>query len=194
MSGKPEDAAKREVAALAAELAGQIASLSAFSGSGLGTLEPAATRHGSAPGVPSYVGPRAMMENAGRFVSPVLPAGAALRPVKAVLLRVLRIVTRDQTTFNSALLEAVRGALLETEASLNGFASVSAEAREAARHAEAATVAARERLERVVTDLSDLSVRVGREAAARESTGRGFPSGPHREIREVGDHPLQALP
>ena len=59
-----------------------------------------------------------MLENAGRFVTPVLPAGASLRPLKAALLRVLRIVTRDQTTFNSALLEALRGALLETEAVL----------------------------------------------------------------------------
>ena len=57
-----------------------------------------------------------MLENAGRFVAPVLPAGAPLRPLKAALLRVLRIVTRDQTTFNSALLESLRGALLETEA------------------------------------------------------------------------------
>src|SRR5450759_3514277 len=194
MSGKPEDAAKRDVAALAAELAGQIASLSAFAGSGLASQGFTAARPGLSAGVPAYGGSRAMLENAARFVSPALPAGAALRPVKAALLRVLRIVTRDQTTFNSALLEALRGALLETEASLNGFASVSAEAREAARHAEAATVAARERLERVVTDLSDLSVRVGREAAARALAGRGFPSDPHREIREVGDHPLQALP
>ena len=156
MSGKPEDAAKRDVAALAAELAGQIASLSAFAGSGLASQGFAGARPGSTAGAPAFTGPRTMLENAARFVSPVLPAGAALRPVKAALLRVLRIVTRDQTTFNSALLEALRGALLETEASINGFASVSAEAREAARHAEAATVAARERLERVVTDLSDL--------------------------------------
>ncbi|MDL2718106.1 MAG: class I SAM-dependent methyltransferase [Acidobacteriota bacterium] len=175
MSGKPEDAAKSDVAALAANLAGQIASLAAFEGSGLASQGIAGSRFGSAgstSGGPSYAGPRAMLENAGRFVSPVLPAGAALRPLKAALLRVLRIVTRDQTTFNSALLEALRGALLETAASLNDFASVSAEARETARHAEAATVAARERLERVVADLSDLSVRVGREAAARESAGR----------------------
>src|SRR5664280_727240 len=142
MSGKPEDAAKRDVAALAAELAGQIASLSAFAGSGLASQGFAGARPGSTAGAPAFTGPRTMLENAARFVSPVLPAGAALRPVKAALLRVLRIVTRDQTTFNSALLEALRGALLETEASLNGFASVSAEAREAARHAEAATVAA----------------------------------------------------
>ena len=115
MSGKPEDAAKRDVAALAKELVGQIASLSAFSGSGLVPGGAAQARYGSSPGTPSYAGPRTMLENAGRFVAPVLPAGAALRPIKAALLRVLRIVSRDQTTFNSALLEAVRGALLEME-------------------------------------------------------------------------------
>jgi 2-polyprenyl-3-methyl-5-hydroxy-6-metoxy-1,4-benzoquinol methylase len=116
MSGKPEDAAKRDVAALAAELAEQIASLAAFSGSGLAPANAPAARSGPSPGVPSYSGPRTMLENAGRFVAPVLPAGAPLRPLKAALLRVLRIVTRDQTTFNSALLESLRGALLETEA------------------------------------------------------------------------------
>ncbi|MGZ5380914.1 MAG: methyltransferase domain-containing protein [Thermoanaerobaculia bacterium] len=116
MSGKPEDAAKRDVAALAAELAEQIASLAAFSGSGLAPTNALASRSGPSPGVPSYSGPRTMLENAGRFVAPVLPASAPLRPLKAALLRVLRIVTRDQTTFNSALLESLRGALLETEA------------------------------------------------------------------------------
>ncbi|MGZ5426904.1 MAG: hypothetical protein ACXWE1_06820, partial [Thermoanaerobaculia bacterium] len=116
MSGKPEDVAKRDVAALAAELAEQIASLAAFSGSGLAPTNAPAARSGPSPGVPSYAGPRTMLENAGRFVAPVLPASAPLRPLKAALLRVLRIVTRDQTTFNSALLESLRGALLETEA------------------------------------------------------------------------------
>ena len=121
-----------------------------------------------------------MLENAARFVSPALPAGAALRPVKAALLRVLRIVTRDQTTFNSALLEALRGALLETEASLDGLASTSTEAGEAARRAEAATVVARERLERAVAELSAVSAQVGREASARESAGRDLAASQRR--------------
>jgi 2-polyprenyl-3-methyl-5-hydroxy-6-metoxy-1,4-benzoquinol methylase len=187
MSEKPEDAAKRDVAALAAELVGQIASLSAFAGSGLASQGLAGARHGSTSstaGIPSYAGPRTMLENAGRFVSPVLPAGAALRPIKAALLRVLRIVTRDQTTFNSALLEALRGALLETEASLKGLASASAEASaeagEAGRRAEAAAGAAGERVDRAVADLSAVSVRVGREAAARESAGRDLAASQRR--------------
>jgi len=177
MSGKPEDASKRDIAALATELAGQIASLSAFAGSGLASHGFAAARPGFGAGSSSYAGPRAMLENAARFVSPVLPAGAALRPVKAALLRVLRIVSRDQTTFNSALLEALRGALLETEAILGGLASVSTEAGEAARRAEAAAGAARERLDRAVAELSAVSAQVRKEA---ESAGRDLTASQRR--------------
>src|SRR5512141_2127221 len=148
MSGKPEDAAKRDVAARAAELAEQITSLAAFSGSGLAPTNAPAQRSGPSPGVPAYAGPRAMLENAGRFVAPVLPAAASLRPLKAALLRVLRIVTRDQTTFNSALLESLRGALLETEAILRQITS-----------------ATRERDE-------DFAARLTRESEARESAGQ----------------------
>ncbi len=182
MSGKPEDAAKRDVAALAAELAGQIASLSALAGSGLVSQGFTAARQGSTSstaGVPSYAGPRAMLENAGRFVSPALPAGASLRPVKAALLRVLRIVTRDQTTFNSALLEALRGALLETEASLNGLASASAEAGEAARRAEAA-VGRRGSAWNEPPRSPTSRRRSAAEAAARESAGRDLAASQRR--------------
>jgi 2-polyprenyl-3-methyl-5-hydroxy-6-metoxy-1,4-benzoquinol methylase len=197
MSGKPEDAAKRDIAALAAELAEQIASLAAFSGSGLAPTNAPAARSGPSPGVPSYAGPRTMLENAGRFVAPVLPAGAPLRPLKAALLRVLRIVTRDQTTFNSALLESLRGALLETEAGLRDLAVASREgaqraedfAREATARLDGAVtdlsgLSARldgavadlsglsARLDGAVADLSGLSARLARESKARESAGR----------------------
>jgi 2-polyprenyl-3-methyl-5-hydroxy-6-metoxy-1,4-benzoquinol methylase len=169
MSGKPEDAAKRDVAALAAELAEQIASLAAFSGSGLAPANGPAAHSGPSPGVPSYAGPRTMLENAGLFVAPVLPAGAPLRPLKAALLRILRIVTRDQTTFNSALLESLRGALLETEAGLRGLAAAS---REGAQRAEDFAREATARLDGAVADLSGLSTRLARESKARESAGR----------------------
>src|SRR5450830_1092471 len=197
MSGKPEDAAKRDIAALAAELAEQIASLAAFSGSGLAPTNAPAARSGPSLGVPSYAGPRTMLENAGRFVAPVLPAGAPLRPLKAALLRVLRIVTRDQTTFNSALLESLRGALLETEAGLRDLAAASREgaqraedfAKEATARLDAAVtdlsgLSARldgaiadlsglsARLDGAVADLSGLSARLARESKARESAGR----------------------
>jgi SAM-dependent methyltransferase len=154
MSRKPEDAAKRDVAALAAELAEQITSLAAFSGSGLAPVNAPAPRSSPSPGVPSYAGPRAMLENAGRFIAPVLPAGADLRPLKAVLLRVLRIVTRDQTTFNSALLESLRGALLETEAGLRELAVASREATAC--------------LDGAVAELSELSARLARDLLASQ--------------------------
>ncbi|HSB62752.1 MAG TPA: methyltransferase domain-containing protein [Thermoanaerobaculia bacterium] len=169
MSGKPEDAAKRDVAALAAELAEQIASLAAFSGSGLAPTKAPAPRAGSSPGVPSYAGPRAMLENAGRFVAPVLPAGAPLRPLKAALLRILRIVTRDQTTFNSALLEALRGALLDTEAGLRDLAAAS---REGLRRTEDFVREATARLDGAAADLSGFSTRLARESKAREAAGQ----------------------
>src|SRR5450830_1271455 len=200
MSGKPEDAAKRDIAALAAELAEQIASLAAFSGSGLAPTNAPAARSGPSLGVPSYAGPRTMLENAGRFVAPVLPAGAPLRPLKAALLRVLRIVTRDQTTFNSALLESLRGALLETEAGLRDLAAASREGaqraedfakeatarldgavREGAQHAEDFAKEATARLDAAVADLSGLSARLDGAVAdlsglsarlARESKAR----------------------
>ena len=166
MSDKPEEAVKRDVGALAAELADQIASISAFAGSGLASQGIGGARSGSAAGASGYAGSRTMLENASRFVSPVLPAGAGLRPIKAALLRVLRIVTRDQTTFNSALLEALRGALLETDARLKELASATSDAAAATRRAEAATGVTSQRLERAVADLAALSTKVAREAAA----------------------------
>ncbi|HEY3350585.1 MAG TPA: class I SAM-dependent methyltransferase [Thermoanaerobaculia bacterium] len=140
MSPNKDDAAGRDPAALARDLVAQISAISASHASGLESRSGA--RPGSAgagPG-PAYEWPRALLENAGRFVSPVLPAEAALRPLKAALLRLLRIVTRDQSTFNSALLEAVRGALLETETALRDVSASAGAARDAARRAEEAAV------------------------------------------------------
>jgi SAM-dependent methyltransferase len=162
MSGKQEDAAKRDVAARAEELIGQIASVSAFRSSGSGANAGARTSGASRGAITAaYQGPRTMLENASRFVSPILPAEAALRPVKAALLRLLRVVTRDQTTFNSALLESLRGALSETESALDELGKASSAAGEAARRAEeaAATVDrdANTRLSRVASALSALA-------------------------------------
>jgi SAM-dependent methyltransferase len=138
MSPNKDDAAGRDVAALARDLVRQIGAISSSLSSGL------ESRAGAAPATPfggagpAYEWSRALLENAGRFVSPVLPAEAALRPLKAALLRVLRVVTRDQTTFNSAVLEAVRGALLETETALRDVSASAGAARDAARRAEEA--------------------------------------------------------
>ncbi|MBK9063095.1 MAG: class I SAM-dependent methyltransferase [Acidobacteria bacterium] len=149
MSPNKDDAAGRDAAALARDLVTQISAISASLSSGLESRSGAPL---AAPGAgPAYEWPRALLENAGRFVSPVLPAEAALRPLKAALLRLLRIVTRDQSTFNSALLEAVRGALLETEKAMRDVSTSAVAARDASRRAEEA------------------AARVGSEAAVRLS-------------------------
>ncbi|MEO8054310.1 MAG: class I SAM-dependent methyltransferase [Acidobacteriota bacterium] len=151
MSPNKNDAAGRDAAALARDLVTQISAISASLSSGLESRSAAPL---AAPGGgvgPAYEWPRALLENAGRFVSPVLPAEAALRPLKAALLRLLRIVTRDQSTFNSALLESVRGALLETETALRDVSASAGAARDASRRAEEA------------------AARVGAEAAVRLS-------------------------
>lgn len=138
MSPNKDEAASRDVAALARDLVDQISAISASLSSGLEARPGGAPPAPGAASAPAYEWPRTMLENAGRFVSPVLPADAALRPLKAAVLRLLRVVTRDQTAFNSALLEAVRGALLETEASLRGVSAAAEAARDASRRAEEA--------------------------------------------------------
>ena len=149
MSPNKDDAAGRDAAALARDLVTQISAISASLSSGLEARSGAPLAASGAGAGPAYEWPRALLENAGRFVSPVLPAQAALRPLKAALLRLLRIVTRDQSTFNSALLEAVRVALLETETALRDVSASAGAARDAARRAEEA------------------AVRIGADAAAR---------------------------
>lgn len=185
-----------DAAGLARELAAQLAALA--------TPEPNAPAGASprspAPGrAPSLAGPRATLENASRFVQPVLPADARFRRVKALVLRALRIVTRDQAVFNSAVHEALRTALLETEAALAGLA----EAQEAARRdlaekvrsgietaeqarAESESQGARldETRERLLAVLgaSEEAFReaLGREASARGDVGRELLSSQRR--------------
>lgn len=108
-----------DAAGLARELAAQLAALATPGPEGPAAGSPRRLDTGRAP---SLAGPRATLENAGRFTQPVLPADARFRGVKALVLRALRIVTRDQAVFNSAVHEALRTALLETEAALAGLA------------------------------------------------------------------------
>lgn len=164
MSPNKDDAARRDVAALARDIVRQVGAISASLSSG---LESRAVRPSTVPGSgagPAYEWPRTLLENAGRFVSPVLPAETALRPLKAALLRLLRVVTRDQTTFNSAILEAARGALLETEAALGGVAAATSDA---ARRAEDAERVGAEAAARLSDALASLEARLGEEALAR---------------------------
>ncbi|HYN40618.1 MAG TPA: methyltransferase domain-containing protein [Thermoanaerobaculia bacterium] len=118
-----------DAAGLARELAAQLAALSTPEPN-----SPAGSRQrprAGASGIPSLAGPRAILENASRFVQPALPADARFRSMKELALRALRIVTRDQGVFNSAVHEALRTSLLEIEAALAGLA-----AEQQARHRE----------------------------------------------------------
>ncbi|HMM33732.1 MAG TPA: methyltransferase domain-containing protein [Thermoanaerobaculia bacterium] len=179
-----------DAAGLARELAAQLAALATP-----GPNDPSSARpgHGPSPqGVPSLAGPRAILENASRFAQPVLPADAPFRSLKALVLRALRIVTRDQGVFNSALHEALRTALLEIERALGALAKVQQETRaELDERGRALAEAHEERLDAVRSGLlaslgekeaalRELMSRVaaeavdgiGREAGAREALGR----------------------
>ncbi len=120
---------RADAAGLARELAAQLAALSTPEPN-----SPAGSRQRprtGASGTPNLAGPRAILENASRFVQPALPADARFRGVKELALRALRIVTRDQGVFNSAVHEALRTSLIEIEAALSGLA-----AEQQARHRE----------------------------------------------------------
>src|SRR5512135_2275166 len=168
MSRNKDDAPGRDVAALAQELVRQIGAISSSVSSGLESWSAGPPAGPAAGGGPAYEWPRALLENAGRFVSPVLAAETALRPLKAALLRLLRVVTRDQTTFNSAVLEAVRGALLETETALATVAASAGAARDSVRAAEESS----KRLQEVFEGLQ-ARLAADRDALARD-LGKGL--------------------
>jgi SAM-dependent methyltransferase len=178
MSPNKDDAAGRDVAALARDLVRQIGAISSSLSAGLESRSGAAPSGSGAVAGPAYEWPRALLENAGRFVSPVLPAETALRPLKAALLRLLRVVTRDQTTFNSAVLEAVRGALLETETALRDVAASAGAARDAARRAEeAAGRVGAETAVRLADAVAGLEARLDAEAGDRGAVERDLHAG-----------------
>ena len=130
MDEKPSGGGSADAAALARDLVGRLSAISASLSSGLDRPEAATTTIATGAGLtPDFGSPRAVLENGARFVSPYLPGDATLRPLKALLLRILRIVTRDQTVFNSALLEALRGTLLELESAFRDTAAVLAQVR-----------------------------------------------------------------
>lgn len=186
-----------DAAGLARELAAQLAALAT---PGPNAPLPARPGHGPSPqGVPDLSGPRTILENASRFAQPVLPADAPFRSLKALVLRALRIVTRDQGVFNSALHEALRTALIEIEGALGALSRAQTESAEALRgDLEARSRALGERADAEASRLdearqellaaleakgeslrgllsrfaADLSDSLGREAGAREALGR----------------------
>ncbi len=175
MTPKRADEPEEETKSIAREIADTLAALATpLPGSG------AATARRNAGGPEEFVleGPRAMLENGARFLAPVLPADARARKAKALVLRALRIVTRDQTVFNSALLEALRIAFREIEQGVE----------ETRRRATESVVAVDGRVEEGLRKVSDdvlaeadrrlsmlgtsLGRRLAEEAAAREALGR----------------------
>lgn len=153
-----------DAAGLARELAAQLAALATPEPNAPSGARPAGGRAAASRGVPSLAGPREILENASRFAQPVLPADAPFRSLKALVLRALRIVTRDQGVFNAALHEAFRTALVEVEAALAGLA----ESREALGSELRGELAARQG--ELQEELRSLEAR-GRELA-EETRGR----------------------
>jgi 2-polyprenyl-3-methyl-5-hydroxy-6-metoxy-1,4-benzoquinol methylase len=169
-------AAAPDVAALALQLVGQISAMTTMPPSAVLPFE---EDSGTEPAAPAWAAPlaagadftgaREMLENASRFVAPVLPADARLRGMKALLLRILRIVTRDQSVFNSALLESTRGALAATEQGLKEVGAAIAAARGAQEIASQRASDLEAALERGLAALAEsLRTELGRETEARE--------------------------
>jgi SAM-dependent methyltransferase len=117
----------------------------------------------STPAGQRLEGPRALLENGSRFVAPYLPAETRLRTAKSLALRLLKIVTRDQTVFNSAVLESLRIAYREIEAALDGVTHESARlSREAAEQGRQAAAAA----ERHADTRAEAALRLAEERRA----------------------------
>lgn len=110
-----------DAAGLARELAAQLAALATPEPNSPASPRP--RPRAGAGGAPSLAGPRTILENASRFVQPSLPADARFRSLKELALRALRIVTRDQGVFNSAVHEALRTSLLEIESTFVDLSS-----------------------------------------------------------------------
>ena len=166
-----------DAAGLARELAAQLAALATPGPNAPAGPSPRRPAPGRAP---SLAGPRATLENAARFTQPVLPADAPFRGIKALVLRALRIVTRDQGVFNSAVHEALRTALLETEAALASLAEAQeatrGQARDAAEAAERQGARLDETRESLLATLGKseaaLLAALEEESSAREGLGR----------------------
>ena len=181
MTPKSADESDEDTATIAREIADTLAAISTpLPGKGAAVRRTSDGTEGFA-----LEGPRAMLENGARFVAPVLPADARARKAKALALRALRIVTRDQTVFNSAVLEALRIAFREIE---QGVEATRRHAAERAAALDGRVEALDDRVENGVRRASDealveadrrisrLGASVARElageASAREAVGK----------------------
>jgi O-antigen chain-terminating methyltransferase len=183
------DDSRGDAAILARELTARLEAIATPAPSRSESVAPVA---GASPSV-TLVGPRTMVENAARFVTPSVPAEARLAAFKRLALRALRIVTRDQTIFNSAIAESLRLLVREVETALAFASQAKGDSQDAARRtAEAerrfaevasrllAEEGARERLESALAAaqassaqaLDGLANDLTREAGAREALER----------------------
>ncbi|MCC6133344.1 MAG: methyltransferase domain-containing protein [Acidobacteria bacterium] len=119
---KLHDSPSRSRASLVEEVARQLlfdleALQTPLPGGGLQQASSSASSPGQGQGVEPFSldGPRTVLEGGARYVAPFLPADARFRAAKSLILRSLRIITRDQSVFNSAVTEALRIALKEIE-------------------------------------------------------------------------------
>jgi chromosome segregation ATPase len=160
MDAKPPGSRPVDAATLARDLVDRLAAISASLAHG---PDRAAGGRGGTPSagpgtapLADFSSPRAVLENGAMYVAPFLPAEAGLRPLKALLLRVLRVITRDQTVFNSAVLESLRGTLLAADGAFRETAAAieraRTEAEETARREAATSIARTEAAEQAQRD------------------------------------------
>jgi len=167
MDSKSDDERSRgETAALARDLVDRLTALSAAAASGLDRSASPASRPAPAPSPADFSGPRAILENGSRFVSPYLPGDARMRAAKALLLRVLRIVTRDQAVFNSAVLEALRGSIDAAEAGFRHANGISARIEESLSRAESEFVSGLKPVREALASESAVRNALGAEVVA----------------------------
>ncbi len=142
METKPLGSKPADAATLARDLVDRLEAISASLSHGpdraVGGRQGSSAAGPGTAALADFTSPRAVLENGAGYVAPFLPAEAALRPLKALLLRVLRVITRDQTVFNSAILESLRGTLLAADGAFRETAAAIDRAR-----SEAATSIAR---------------------------------------------------
>jgi 2-polyprenyl-3-methyl-5-hydroxy-6-metoxy-1,4-benzoquinol methylase len=174
----PQRAAHSDAGTLARELVDKLEALSTSAPAALQSTPRAANAQSPSGSVRFELdGSRGMLENAARFVAPRLPADTSLRSAKALLLRVLRIVTRDQTAFNSVLVEAIRSALHELE---NGAVRIDRALEDERGARGSALLAVDRRLEEEAARVRDLLAQAvsenaserALEASARNEIGR----------------------
>jgi SAM-dependent methyltransferase len=119
---------------------------------------------------------RRYLDTAARYSAPVLPPGSRLAGAKRLLLRLLRLVTRDQTVCNTGLIEASLGLAGQSDRFEEEMASLDARSR---------------RAEEAANRLREELLQLKRELAAERAAGAvvASPSGADAGSAPVISHP-----